>query len=509
MVTGDKADPREHLDLAWSHVGASSGDLDLPDPIAFADMKHAWPAQREALAERILGGDTRPADLEVIEIPKDDLLVRPLARVSLESRLMYEAAILSIIERIDAETSGAVFSHRWLAWDKRLYGPVGRWMKMFEEAANFHRSNPHLMMARTDVSAFYENVDLSILLREVAALDPPRWALDTIEIFLRAFNEMNNVWGLPQGFDVTGALANYYLLPVDKLLQREGVTHFRYSDDILLFGEDWLTLRATLLEISRVLRARRLVIAGSKTSIVANSGVLDELSDARKNAINYGIATGDFTGSKKELHGLFDAAVAGTRIDKRDFTYSLTKLASLRDDYAVPWILENIGSAPHIIREALSYLARFHNQLTIGSRVADLLLNSKLVHYPFAQQHLLLYFIRHQVTEESALKSAWQLLIDKNVSGFVREFAARYLGRSEGPYGLWLKSQFKEERDVKVRRALLVACYESGNYEQESLALISRSLPELRLTAEYLRSNPATIPVPTAGRFPYGRLRVS
>ncbi|MGC4847684.1 hypothetical protein ACLQ3F_10620 [Micromonospora sp. DT15] len=198
MATGDDASPAEFLDLAWSHVGASSGDLDLPDPIAFADMRHAWPVQREALAQRILSGDTRPADLEVIELPKNELLVRPLARVSLESRLMYEAAVLSIIEKIDSQMSHAVFSHRWLAWDKRLYAPVARWMKMHDEAASFHRANPHLQMARTDVSAFYENIDLAIVLRELDALGPPKWAFETIEIFLKSFNELNNVWGLPQ-----------------------------------------------------------------------------------------------------------------------------------------------------------------------------------------------------------------------------------------------------------------------------------------------------------------------
>ncbi|MEU7572764.1 MULTISPECIES: RNA-directed DNA polymerase [unclassified Micromonospora] len=508
MATGDAAGPAEYLDLAWSHVGACSGDLDLPDPIAFADMRHAWQMQREVLIKRILAGDTQPADLEVIDLPKNELLVRPLARVSLESRLMYEAAVLSMIEKIDGETPKAVFSHRWLAWQKRLYAPVGRWIKMFDEAVAFHRANPHLHMIRADISAFYENVDPSILLRELAALDPPKWAYETIEIFLKAFNAFNNVWGLPQGFDVTGVLANYYLLPVDQLLEREGLTHFRYSDDMFIFGEDWLSLRAVLLEITRTLRSRRLVLAGSKTEIVPSDGVLDLLSDARKNAINYGIATGD-SRTPHELRRFFDDAVAGSPVDKRDFTFSLTKLGDIKDDYAVAWVLENIGSVPHASREALNYLGIFHKSSTYGGQVADFISNSKLACYPFAQQNVFLYLIRNRVFEESAAKAAWQILVDRNAAGFVREFAARYLGLHGGQYRTLLRDQFKEERDSKIRRALLVACYESGNYEQDALAVVSKSSAALRLTAEYLRSGPKKIPVPMAGRFPYDRLRLT
>ncbi|MGC4847685.1 hypothetical protein ACLQ3F_10625 [Micromonospora sp. DT15] len=276
---------------------------------------------------------------------------------------------------------------------------------------------------------------------------------------------------------------------------------------MLLFGEDWMSLRQIILEIGRTLRGRRLVLAGSKTAIISSSDIANELSDVRKNAINYGIATGR-SETRAELRGFFDDAVLSGVVDKRDFTYSLTKLGSLRDDYAVSWVLENIGSVPHASREALSYLGIFHEKFHYGARVADFISNSKLSFYPFAQQHVLLYLIRNQVVDESALKAAWQLLIDRNTAGFVREFAARYLGLFGGStYGIWLRSQFKDERDPKVRRALLVACYEAGNSEQEMLNLVSRSSPELRLIADFLKTSPGRLPVPTTGRFPYGRIR--
>ncbi|MGI5212922.1 RNA-directed DNA polymerase [Plantactinospora sp. CA-290183] len=495
-----------HLDLAWSHVGASTGDLDLPDPIAFADMRLAWPQQRLLLAQKILEGDTKPADLELIDLPKNELLVRPLARVSLESRLMYEASVLAVVEEIDSRLSDAVFSHRWLHWDKRLYAPTGRWMKMLDEARVFHRKNPKLMLARTDVSAFYENVDVSLLLQELEKLSPPKWALDSLRIFLQAFNALNNVWGIPQGFDVTGILANLYLLPVDLALKQEGFKHFRYSDDMLIFGEDWLSLRKALLHLTSILRSRRLVLASAKTHVIPTGGILDELSDADKNAINYGIATGKAEVTD-DIRRFFEGAVGGEFVDKRNFTYSLTKLASMKDNYAVEWTLENIGTVPHASREALAYLGAFHKAEAKYERlVADFLLNSKLSQYPFAQQNVLLYLIKHGVREPVARESAWQLIKDRNTQSFVREFAARYLGlRGEPTDSILLKKQFREERDIKVRRALLVACYEAKNCEPEMLDLISKSVPELRITADYLRTNPTSIPIPIAERRPYGR----
>ncbi|MEE6260195.1 RNA-directed DNA polymerase [Plantactinospora sonchi] len=500
-------DVLKHLDLAWSHVGASTGDLDLPDPIAFADMQHAWPTQRLLLAQRVLDCDIKPADVELIDLPKNELLVRPLARVSLESRLMYEASVLAVVEKIDSRLSDAVFSHRWLSWEKRLYAPTGRWMKMMEEARTFHRANPKLMLARTDVSAFYENVDVSLLLEELEALAPPKWALDSLTIFLRAFNALNNVWGIPQGFDVTGILANLYLLPVDLALKREGFKHFRYSDDMLIFGADWLALRKALLHLTAILRSRRLVLAGAKTHVFPADGVLDELLDADMNAINYGIATGKDE-APADLHKFFDGAVSGKFVDKRNFTFSLTKLASIKDGYAVEWILENMGSVPHISREALKYLGIFYKpESKHGGRIADFLLDSKISQYPFAQQNLLLYLITNGVKELAARDSAWRLIENKNTQSFVREFAARYLGlHGEPTDAILLKKQFREERDINVRRALLVACYEAKNCGSEMLELISRSMPELRITADYLRTEPSSIPVPTSERRPYGRI---
>ncbi|MFF5249138.1 RNA-directed DNA polymerase [Streptosporangium sp. NPDC000095] len=448
-----------------------------------------------------MSNDYAPAHVEIVDLPKDEISVRPLARLRPEHRLVYDAAVFAAANSIESAIPRGVYSYRWWKKQQRLVGPGKMWITMQRVAKSLHQKKPSLLLARTDVAAFYEHIEVDQLIEDLSGLNVPAWSIEVLETFLRAFNGLSHAWGLPQGPDSSGILANLYLIPLDMELARRGYRHFRYSDDMYIFANDWIALREIIVEANKLLRYRHLNLAGNKTKIIKSRDVPNEFEDSEKDAISYGISVADDEAAD-ELRAFFDKVVTQEPVRVRDLKFSLGKFKLIKDDYAVKWFLANMGEVPHLAREALAYLSLFHKENPeIGDAVVDLLTNSKLFLYPYAEQHLLIYMIQNAVQSKPGVKAAWDLLLDRNKESFVREFAARYLGL----YGLRggasrIKQEFQQEQNHRVRRALLIACYEAGQCSNQWLSVIAESDPELRLTVEYLKQQPHKIPVPTTGR---------
>ncbi|MEW2358270.1 RNA-directed DNA polymerase [Spirillospora sp. NPDC029432] len=402
---------------------------------------------------------------------------------------------------IDNELPAAVHSYRWQHDEAQVANPTWSWVAMQRIARNIHSTNPELLLARTDVTAFYENIETDILIEDLNNISAPVWAISTIRNFLVAFNGLGNAWGIPQSYEASGILANLYLLPVDQELGASGLQHLRYSDDVYIFGEDWVSLREQLLSINRLLRDRHLTLSNPKTKVVQGDAIVDEFEDADKDAINYFLLIG-VPSAIKEVEDLFDRTIQESPIRTRDLKFCLTQLKYIGDDHAVDWLLKNLDEIPHVAREALSYLGRFQPlKPNIGKAIVSLLEDRGLTLYPYAQQHLLIYMISHRIVSQGAENVVWRLLTNRNVDSFVREFAARYVGLfATREKARRLRQLFQTETNTRVRRALLVACYESDQYTDSWLDIIATSDTSLYHTAKYLRTHPNSIPIPATGR---------
>src|SRR5262249_7455211 len=154
---------------------------------------------RARLISEIVFGQYKPSHVEVVDLPKDRLMVRPLSRLRLGARLSYEAAVLGSGLAIDSVIPREVYSYRWWKRKQRILGPVGSWLRMQRAARKHHKVNPGLLLARTDVTAFYESIDVEILLSDLHAVPMDDWAIEVLGGSLRAFNALGSVWGIPQG----------------------------------------------------------------------------------------------------------------------------------------------------------------------------------------------------------------------------------------------------------------------------------------------------------------------
>lgn len=88
MRVEDERQLAVNLDKAWEQLRKDCGDRDLPDTICLDDVDTEWAAFRDSLVWRVSSGQYSVSHVEVLDLPKDQLNVRPLARMTLEDRLV-------------------------------------------------------------------------------------------------------------------------------------------------------------------------------------------------------------------------------------------------------------------------------------------------------------------------------------------------------------------------------------------------------------------------------------
>ncbi|MFF5049055.1 RNA-directed DNA polymerase [[Kitasatospora] papulosa] len=483
------------LDKAWSRLYGGHGQSEIPDVINLRDISSNWPKFRAEVIKSLRSGQVGPDYVEIIDLPKNPVGVRPIARLTVHDRLVYDTLVFAIADLIDHQVGDAVYSARWSNGGKEFWTPVNSWVNMQKQGVKIINSAP-FQLARTDVVSFYEHIDVSTLSVDLQTLNANPRVLGLLDKYLQMFQSSSHAWGIPQGPDSSGILANMYLLPVDEFVYRSKVNYLRYSDDMMIFDTDWTALRSILLEINSILRSRRLSMSAAKTDIFDNSESVTQLENLEKDAINYGLKIGEM-GADDRLYKLFTQAISGNQKD-RDVKFALYRMGVwLSDDRAIPWVMKNLIESHHLAGNLLDYLECFPSRrIAIGRVLASTLSLVAGKDYDYLEQRVLQSAARQEIRSRKIRDHSWQILQNKNKSNLPREFAARYLGRFSSPAdGQLLRRQYEDESNPSVRRALLVAMYEARSVSNGLLERLAGSESELAWVCRYLLKNPK-IPLP-------------
>ncbi|WP_245654435.1 RNA-directed DNA polymerase [Streptomyces violens] len=432
--------------------------------------------------------------MEILDLPKNPVAVRPIARLTVHDRLVYDTLVFSIAELVEEQLHSSVHSARWGNNGKSFWSPVNSWVTMQKRGVGFMLKAPY-RLARSDVVSFYEHIDVGTLSIDIQSIGAIPWVTEHLIKFLRMFQSSSHAWGIPQGPDSSAILANLYLLPVDEFVHRVGLDYLRYSDDMMIFDTERESLRNALLEINAILRSRRLTMSTTKTNIYDPAQALSQLESLEKDAINYGIKIGE-PDAEERLYKLFLEATAGEQID-RDVKFSLFRMGNVKDDRALGWALRNLKESHHLANEILRYLGCFpERRSAIGRAYISTMRLVEDHKYDNLEQRILQAAIRQRVHSAKIRDMAWAILQNKNKPSLPREFASRYLGRvSTIADGQLLRRQFENESDVNVRRALLVAMYEAHSISRPLLESLARSSSRLTWVSRYLLTHPR-IPLP-------------
>jgi hypothetical protein len=483
-----------YLDKAWNRLYRGRGQSEIPDVINLADVNSSWPDFRTNVRSSLRSGQVGPDYVEILDAPKNPFAVRPIARLTVHDRLVYDTLVFAIADLIEKQLRESVFSARWGRDGEEFWSPVNSWVSMQQRGVEIIGGNP-FQLARTDIVSFYEHIDVSTLAIDIQAVGASAAVTERLVRYLHMFQRSSHAWGIPQGPDASGILANIYLLPIDEFVHRAGFQYLRYSDDMMLFDTDRESLRNALLEINSILRSRRLSMSGAKTRIYDHSESVTQLEDLEKDAINYGIKIGEPDAGER-LYKLFTEAIEGTQRD-RDVKFALFRMGRLKDDRALPWALRNLKDNHHLASQLLQYLECFPDRRIATGRAFISAMRLIADHkYDHLEQRILQAATRQRVHSAVLRDMAWAILQNKNKTNLPREFAARYLGRnSTVADGQLLRRQYEDEENVNVRRALLIAMYEARSVSRGLLRSLASSGSQLSWVSRYLLKDPY-VPLP-------------
>ena len=202
------------------------------------------PENRIALAKQMLSDQYHIAPPHIIQIPKAG---------SNEMRKVY---CNEPVDRIICAQIGRVYErmfrdriHPCCVSYQRGIG-VGR---IVREISQYIADHPGLKDAKFDIHHYFDEISEAArdqALRELdtgSCIDRIVWEYLHDDAVIDENDELQHVYkGIAQGFAVSPFLANYILRDMDEAISSLDVLFYRYSDDILILGEDFEKAKAIL-----------------------------------------------------------------------------------------------------------------------------------------------------------------------------------------------------------------------------------------------------------------------
>ena len=220
---------QENLQRAWAAVerndGAAGVDRKTIDDTK-THLKQHWPGIRE----KIMTGNYQPAAVRAVEVPKASGGSRLLGIPTVQDRLLQQAINQILSEVFEEEMSQHSYGFRP---NRSAHDAV--------TAARGYVTQGKRWVVDIDLKSFFDQVNHDRLMNRVSQEVSDKRVLRLIGRYLRApmrhvdGRQEKRLRGTPQGGPLSPLLSNIYLDPLDKELEKRGISFVRYADDIALF----------------------------------------------------------------------------------------------------------------------------------------------------------------------------------------------------------------------------------------------------------------------------------
>jgi RNA-directed DNA polymerase len=229
-VTLEAVLEKENLRRAWKAVEANDGapgvdGMDIERSKAY--LREHW----EKIEAKLLAGRYQPGAVKAVEIPKASGGTRMLGIPNVLDRVIQQA----IHQRLSPEWEPGFSEH------SHGFRPGRSGHGAVREAQSYIQAGKKWVVD-IDLKSFFDRVNHDRLMSQVAKKVRDKRLLRLIGDYLRAPRQnadgsrQERGEGTPQGGPLSPLLANIYLDPLDKELEKRGLAFVRYADDVAIFA---------------------------------------------------------------------------------------------------------------------------------------------------------------------------------------------------------------------------------------------------------------------------------
>lgn len=350
------------------------------------------------LSERLEGGSYEPSRVLRFYLPKFSGLQRPITFLHLDDLIVYQALANIIAKKFNKEKERVEFrnvfsnilnrnSNTNIFFFKKWQEGYGKFIKKIKEYYN----DGNKWVGHFDLAAYYDTIDHKVLSEQISRNTYQNFT-DLLKKCLGEWsthknNKLNH--GIPQGPLPSSLIAEIYMLPIDKKLNKKDIKYIRYVDDIKIFGKTREEVLSGAILLERECKERGLIPQSKKYEIInANTveeaiGKFPSLKEEDKNIIS---------SNKNKTYQLFINAFDEANFDISRVRYILK--TSDKNEKILNVIIENFCKYPNLIDEFCRFLLNYYDDLEIGRKLYSLCKNipSSYEYAEGKQWELLSYF---------------------------------------------------------------------------------------------------------------------
>jgi len=251
-------------------------------------------------------------------------------------------------------------------------------------------SQGYNFLVNTDLVAYFEHISHADLDKQLELAGVKSSARALLFSMLARW-EGSHGYGIPQNFDPSSVLGNFYLDPIDKEMTRAGFRYIRFVDDIFVLARTKLEAKRAMQALDESCRKRKLFLNTKKTKLLSGKEIEEFLDKGQDEllAVDYAIQSSSKEETKQRLRDMAKRVFAEKELNEREFRFLLNRLKTVKDPLAVSRVLKSFENYPHLARLHSRYLQEFvFKRPTI--RVAIIkFLSSESNLYPWQEMWLL------------------------------------------------------------------------------------------------------------------------
>lgn len=221
---------KENLRAAWLAVKANQGGPGV-DGWDIEETAEHLRVHWMDIETKLLRGDYQPGAVRAVEIPKPSGGVRQLGIPNVQDRMIQQAIHQTLAPLWEVEFSEHSYGFRP---NRSAHDAI--------RAAQRHIQAGKTWVVDIDLKGYFDEVNHDILMHRVGQKVRDKRLLRLIGEYLRApmqaadRSKTRRTKGTPQGGPLSPLLANIYLDPLDKELEKRDLAFVRYADDIAIFA---------------------------------------------------------------------------------------------------------------------------------------------------------------------------------------------------------------------------------------------------------------------------------